>query len=285
MKLQNSCLSIEVSEQGAELTSLISSNGRQWLWQGDESSWPGQSPVLFPIVGVLKNGETLIKNKAYQMSCHGFAHSRAFDLIRSDKNSLEYLLVSDESTKKLYPWGFELCIRYTISESELCVNYSVKNTDVENIFFCLGAHPGFALEENMDDYYLEFPQAESSETHLVAPNGTIRNATAPCLSGKTLALKDELFFENALILKDLQSSSLQLISKNREQDSLGFSWKGFSSLGIWSLEKAGFICFEPWNGHGDMENTDGDFLSKPDLVSLGPEQSYECSWTVRLPKT
>ena len=283
MRLKNNYLSIDVCEQGAELTSLLSAGGRQWLWQGDKASWPGQSPVLFPIIGVLRDGETLIKDQLYQMPCHGFAHSNPFDVVASGEDFLEFVLSSSVSSKQLYPWDFELRIRYTISGSTLRVDYSVKNTDVENIFFCLGAHPGFALEEKMNDYYLEFPQAESSETHLVAPNGMIRNSTAACLSGNKLDLDDELFIANALIFKDLKSTSLQLIAKNSAQEALEFSWQGFSSLGIWSLEEASFICLEPWNGHGDMENTDGNFLSKPDLLSLAPGQNYECSWSVNLP--
>jgi galactose mutarotase-like enzyme len=284
MKLKNSRFSIDVSEQGAELISLLSSDGYQWLWQGDEASWPGQSPVLFPIVGVLRNGETFIKDKVYQMPCHGFARSKTFSLLEASEAILKFGLSSDESTKQFYPWDFELRISYSISESNLRVHYSVKNTDSEKIFFCLGAHPGFALKEKMNDYYLEFPQTESSETHLVASNGTIRNTTAPCLSGVRLDLKDELFFANALIFKDLQSTSLQLILKSKPKEALKFSWQGFSSLGIWSLEKAPFICFEPWNGHGDMEDTDGQFSSKSDLLSLDPGQRYECSWSVSLPE-
>ena len=284
MILENKQISIMVSSLGAELQSLKSSVGREFLWQGNQASWPGQSPVLFPIVGVLKDGKTLIKNREFAMSCHGFAAQLEFTLIDRGDDFLEYQLCPDDKTHQSYPWDFKLTIRYELKASELRVLYRVENTDKENIYFCLGAHPGFALHDQtqMTDYSLVFEKPESSETHLVAPQGLIRNETSPCLNGEVLELKDELFFNNALIFKDLKSTSVELKAQGLTLPSLKFSWQNFSSLGIWSLKDAGFICLEPWNGHGDMEDSDGRLVSKPDLLSLAPAQKFQCSWSVEV---
>ncbi len=47
-------LSAAVSSEGAQLMSLVH-DGVEYLWQGDERWWPRRAPVLFPIVGALRN--------------------------------------------------------------------------------------------------------------------------------------------------------------------------------------------------------------------------------------
>ena len=53
-QMENAFAHVEVDELGAQLHSLRRrKDGYEYLWQGDPAIWPGQAPILFPIVGSL----------------------------------------------------------------------------------------------------------------------------------------------------------------------------------------------------------------------------------------
>ena len=55
MRIANNYLAAEISPLGAELQSITSRDGANWLWHGDAQWWTGRAPLLFPVVG--KSGE------------------------------------------------------------------------------------------------------------------------------------------------------------------------------------------------------------------------------------
>ena len=67
--VQSKDLRITVSDSGAELMSIEDIlTGKQYLWHGDAAYWGRRSPVLFPIVGSLKDKEYKYNGKSYPMS-------------------------------------------------------------------------------------------------------------------------------------------------------------------------------------------------------------------------
>ena len=62
-RIANQHLTVEVSSLGAEMQSLRSSDGRDWLWSGDAAFWTGRSPILFPIVGKAPGNRLTIDGK------------------------------------------------------------------------------------------------------------------------------------------------------------------------------------------------------------------------------
>ena len=56
-------LKIKTKKKGAELTS-IQHNGKEMLFDG-KTYWNRQSPILFPIVGQIKNSKTEIEGQIY----------------------------------------------------------------------------------------------------------------------------------------------------------------------------------------------------------------------------
>ena len=65
MRIGNDEMSVEVSPLGAEMQAVATSDGRNWLWNGDAAFWGGRSPVLFPMVGKAPNDKVTIEGKAY----------------------------------------------------------------------------------------------------------------------------------------------------------------------------------------------------------------------------
>ena len=61
-------LRITINQQGAELSRILSKeNGHEYLWNADERYWKRSAPVLFPIVGSLKNGKVTVDGQDYYM--------------------------------------------------------------------------------------------------------------------------------------------------------------------------------------------------------------------------
>ena len=54
--IQNTCMSVTVHEQGAQLWSILSSDGTQYLWQGDPKYWADRALTIFPYVARLWQG-------------------------------------------------------------------------------------------------------------------------------------------------------------------------------------------------------------------------------------
>ncbi|MEC9490594.1 MAG: aldose 1-epimerase family protein, partial [Halanaerobiales bacterium] len=160
-KLENKEIKIKVDTQGAQLQKLIlKKDEKNYLWHGDSKFWGRRAPVLFPIVGRLKNDEYQYNNQKYQMTQHGFARDNEFELVDQGKNYLIYTFEENKETLEKYPFQFKLKIKYAIQANSLLITYQVINQDQKDMFFSIGAHPAFYWpledDEKKEDYYLEF---------------------------------------------------------------------------------------------------------------------------------
>ncbi|MDQ6904278.1 MAG: aldose 1-epimerase family protein, partial [Bacteroidota bacterium] len=159
IKISNDRLSVIINEKGAELQS-IQLNGLEYLWQADAKYWAKHSPVLFPIIGELKDGKYIFDNKEYQLSRHGFARDKIFTAEKIPGEAVTFSLQSDEQTLSVYPFKFLFSLQYKIKNSGLSCTYIIKNIDDKEMYFSVGAHPAFRvpLNENLqyNDYKLRF---------------------------------------------------------------------------------------------------------------------------------
>ena len=161
IQLNNDLLSISIKEKGAELCSLVDLETKvEHIWQADPVVWGRHAPVLFPIVGQVENNLYDVDGITYQLTQHGFARDRVFSLIQHSETLAKFELVWDQETLSKYPYQFKLFITYELRDNELIVRYEVLNEDQQEIYFSIGAHPGFSCpfyeSENIEDYHLEF---------------------------------------------------------------------------------------------------------------------------------
>ena len=147
-------LKIKTVKKGAELVS-VKANDIEKMHDG-ESFWNRHSPVLFPIVGKLKDGKTIIEGNEYEMGQHGFARDMEFEEI--GENS--YVLKANDETKAKYPYDFELYISYEVHKNKVVTKYRVVNKDSKTMYFGLGGHPAYACEYGSGKYRLEFEDIE-----------------------------------------------------------------------------------------------------------------------------
>lgn len=276
--ISNSKLTAQIKHLGAELCSLKNNTNTEFVWNGNPEFWGKHSPVLFPIVGTLKNNTYSIDNKEYKLSRHGFARDMEFELIKKEVNSVTFALKSSEKTLKLYPFKFELHIVYTLKEMGLIIQYVVINSNNTEMPFSIGAHPAFSLTGNFEEYAIEFEQEESLNYFLLE-NDLVSNTTQKLeTNNKKITLSYRLFDADALVFKILKSNSLSILKNSEPLFKINF--EGFPNLGIWTKNNAPFICIEPWYGYSDTSESTGDLFEKEGIQILEANTIFKTTFSI-----
>lgn len=277
--LKNNEISATINSFGAELVSLIKGE-TNYIWTVDTNYWNKTSPVLFPIVGRLKNDSYSYKDKEYHLNRHGFARENEFEVVLQNETEVVFSFSSNEETLKVYPFIFELQIIYTLTTTGLLIAYKVINKSVDRMPFSIGAHPAFAMTQNFEDYTLAFPKEEIFESYLLE-NELFSGKTKTIPSkGNTIPLSYDLFAEDALVFKHLKSSEITVLYKNEPYFKI--NCKGFPYLGIWTKANAPFLCLEPWFGHADEKNTTGNIEEKAGVQKIDAKATFECQFSIEV---
>lgn len=281
-------LKIQTKKSGAELTS-IQYNGKEMLFQGTQVLdsngniyWKRQAPILFPIVGQLKNSQTQIEDKIYEMSQHGFARDMKFEEISKTENEHHYMLKYNEETLKKYPYKFELNIIYEVIEDILTVTYKVKNIDNKTIYFGLGGHPAFNCDYSNGEYEIVFSENEDKIEFLKLKNGLIDTEKAQnILQDNKICLKKDTFDNDAVIMKNLKSNKVILQNHETNQKILEFDFTGFPYLALWSKKGAPFVCIEPWQNTADRIDSTQIYKDKENIIELLKNKEFECKYSIK----
>lgn len=283
--IQNEILSVTINEKGAELNNIYHKKYQlEYLWDADPAFWAKRSPVLFPVIGTLKNNTYFFEGKAYELGRHGFARERLFSVWEQTDESVSFSLVSDPDTLDKFPFKFQFIVKYSLRQNLLEVAYEVKNHSETNIYFSVGGHPAFKVPliegTDYEDYYLEFNSLENAGRWPISKDGLIEAEPLPMLNNTNrLFLTKSLFLKDALVFKDLLSSQVSLKS-DRTLHGLNFDFTGFPYLGIWAAPNANFVCIEPWCGIADSVDSDQQLTNKEGIVELRPEELFTRSWKV-----
>ena len=279
------------SRLGAELTSF-KLDGVEKLHQGqdciDENGriyWKRHFPVLFPIVGKLKQNKTIINGRTYEMNQHGFARDMDFEPITKLDNFHSYVLKSNASTLVKYPFEFALYVTYRTDGNKLTTIYKIVNEGDNNMPFGIGGHPAFKIDRDdlkNGEYYLEFEQDEEKIHFLYLVDGLIGTEYAKnvMLDKRKLPINPHSFDNDALIMKGLTSHGISLKKKSGDKTLLTMDFDGFPYLAVWSKPGAPFICIEPWYSTADTVKSSGVFTQKTDLITLAPKNEIECRYIV-----
>lgn len=278
--ISNSELTATINTFGAELTSLKNNSNREYIWEGNPDYWGKHSPILFPIVGSLKNDCYNYNNTTYHLPRHGFAREMEFDVVEKTDDKAVFSLKQSPITLAKYPFQFELQISYTLTHSVLKIGFKVINNNEVSMPFSIGAHPAFAIPNDFENYELLF---EKSENLVVSKleNDLISNSsyTLP-LENNRLPLNYPLFENDALIFKTLASKSVT-IAENKIPF-LKVHFTDFPSLGIWTKTQAPFVCIEPWIGYADTIENNGNLEEKEGFQILGVYQTFETNYLIEI---
>lgn len=276
--IKNDRLTAQINPKGAELNSL-KKDGKEYIWEGNPVFWGKHSPILFPIVGTLKNNSFSYDNKEYELSRHGFARDNDFIVSEVTDTNATFSFSSSEETLKVYPFQFELKIMYSLEEDLLKVKYVVINKNNHKMPFSIGGHPAFSLPKNFEDYSLEFEKEETLISYSLQDDLLSDKTETFKLNKKQLPLNYSLFEKDALIFKKLKSKSITILED--EKPLLKISFNDFPNLGIWTKNKAPFLCIEPWFGYSDTMESSGLIAEKEGIVLLGENKTFEAFFEIK----
>lgn len=281
--LRNRELTAVLQPRGAELSSVVcGQSGFEYMWQADPEVWGRHAPVLFPIVGRLNGGVYRYQGGVYPLDGHGFARDCLFQTVEQSDERVVFALGDSPETRAVYPFRFVLRISYTLEGRALTVDYTVTNPGEAALFFSIGAHPGFRCPmgdgAEPGDYVIEFDQPERAARWMVNSDGLFEGAEAAYLDdAREIVYTPDLFNQDALVFKGLRSGLVSLHARKTGRR-VTVECGGWPYLGIWSKPGgAPFICIEPWYGHADYADFQGDLTEKEGIQALGTGEEFTCS--------
>jgi galactose mutarotase-like enzyme len=276
LKIASTSLSAEVSTTGAELQNLCDADGRSLQWNGDPAVWSGRAPILFPVIGMLQGGGYRLDGHFYAMPKHGFARHAVFEVVEHSEHHALLRLEASDATRAAYPFAFRLDIAFGFVDHGLCVVATVFNHDVRPMPASFGFHPAFRwplpFGAARADHVIAFAHDQHVSIRRLDAEGFLRpGAHANPIVGDTLALRDDLFVDDALIVDGLAHRQVRYGAP--DGPGLVVRFDDFPTLGVWTRPGAPFICIEPWQGYADPVGWDGDFRDKPGVVMIEAGES------------
>lgn len=289
VELSNQYLTVNLHPKGAEIISIVGNQDHiNYMWKRDACQWANSAPILFPIVGAIKNDTCRIDGKEYHMTQHGFARHNEFEIKNQSQTEVTFTLVSNDEIIKQYPFLFELNVTYKLVENTLTCLINVKNKDHQTIYFQVGGHPAFACpfmeNESSNDYYVEFAEYETRNQKVidVAKRG-MSHVQLPFFDHeKRFFVRQQLFNNDAIVIKDFKSENISIKSLNH-QKSIVFHMQGFDHVGLWTAKHVGgLLAIEPWIGHADYVDFDGEFKEKESCVALDTDKEFNVQFAVEI---
>lgn len=165
------------------------------------------------------------------------------------------------------------------------MSFEVTNTGDELLPASVGAHPAFNWSLDPDQtkqaYRLTFADNESSPIRRLKDGLLLPTLQPTPIEGRTLALTERLFDDDAVILDRPASPSVRYAAERGP--AIEMSWQGFNELGIWSKPGgAPFLCIEPWHGIASPIDFDDEFTDKPGVMLIEPGAKRTLSYQVDL---
>ena len=285
--LENERFRVEINEFGAELTRFTSKkDGTEYVWKGDPAAWKRHAPILFPIVGRLKDKTYTVDGKPYEITQHGFGRDLEWQAQKISGTCAEFTLTPSEYTKKMYPWDFICTVRYTLDGNALKKEHIVKNTSDSVMYYEVGGHDAYTLcwedGEKITDYYVEFEGTDALSRIATDENVmlTADRVSVPLTDGR-LPISRELFANDAVMTEGLPFRTATIAStKNRRRVTMDFT--NFDYFAVWSPYKdfeVPFVCLEPWSTLPDGNHLDHAIEHKQGIRKLHPNESETLTFT------
>ena len=286
--LRNSEMEVQVSSKGGELVSLRDTEQTEYIWIGDATYWKRHAPQLFPCIGRLTNNQYRMDGALHEMGQHGFLRDYELTKVEESETSLHLQLQSDASTRQLYDREWIVDIFYTLCGKTLSVKFQVRNCDTRTMRFGYGIHPGFNVPLNpalrFEDYQLDFHEASTPKQMELTERYTISGGMHDYAleEGRYLPLRHSLFDHDAIILKDMPHTVT--IGSPKDAKKLTVAFPDMPYLGVWHAPQtdAPFVCIEPWSSLPSTDGVIDEFETKPDFITVEPEETYTNRWSISI---
>ncbi|MGS2779218.1 aldose 1-epimerase family protein [Robertmurraya sp. GLU-23] len=287
--VENEWLKVGIDSHGAEVRKVKhKKNGLDYMWTGDNKYWGRVSPVLFPIVGRLKDDQYQIDGQTYKMSQHGFLRDVEFNVLEQTATNATFIFESAGRFREVYPYEFQAIIRYMLEDDSLIVHWEIVNENEKEMHFSIGAHPAFKIplleNETIEDYRLHFTPAEDKSVMEYELQNSLLHEKGSVYDIEMLPLTNSLFAHDALVFSNIDK--ITLVS-NKSSHGVEVMFENFPFVGIWSkyIDEDGsiapFVCIEPWYGVADTYDTSGNFSEKFGNNMLEPGNTFHTEYSMR----
>ena len=240
-------------EKGATVISLCSNGTEMFYFDKDNIDSPERPrcgiPFLFPVFGRTP------EDSIYPMEIHGFGHTSVWTVLEYKEDSLKLELVSNESTRLVYPFEFRVELIFTIKDGCLNIHQIYENTGEKDMPYAFGFHPYFAVKPTevfvkvnadleMDMITGKPSPYDGHPVNIVFPEG------APESGGFFLQAKKEaiLFTEEKELHMEFDDN--------------------FNRIVLWAVNGKDFLCVEPINSSPNG-------LVTGDCYTLAPNEKKE----------
>ncbi|MCC8067176.1 MAG: aldose 1-epimerase family protein [Clostridiales bacterium] len=305
--IKNEYLTVTASDAGAELQSVRSADGTEYLWQADPAIWSGKAPNLFPYIARMTKETYTLDGKQFHMKIHGLLKYHTLSLESPvcetscdgndqtksgapclDSTYMTFRLDSNADLKEQYPFDFTYRITYTLEGKKLLITTSVENKGDERMYFAVGGHPGFCvpMEDGLsfEDYYLEFDRP--SHPYRVGFTDTCfltgQDALYPLEQDRRIPLRHDLFDHDAVVLK--HAPKTVTIASDKGKRSVTVHYPDFTYIGFWHMpeKEAPYVCVEPWTSLPSRDGIIEDLSCQSDLIGLDGHSTYKNTWTIEI---
>lgn len=223
----------------------------------------GGIPILFPICGNLPDNTYTYEGKQYILKQHGFARDLPWDVtneVTHDLVSLTLTLKSNDQTRAVYPFDFQLAFTYQLQGNTLEIQQRYTNLSTAPMPFSSGFHPYFVTsDKNQLEFEIPASEYQDQITKEVHP-----------FSGNFDMNQDEL----DLAFRQITSTTASITDRGRSlKIALNYS-DFYSTLVFWTVKGKDFYCLEPWSAPRNALNTGEN------LTYLAPGDTFEASFQI-----
>ncbi|MBO1351200.1 MAG: aldose epimerase [Hormoscilla sp. GUM202] len=210
----------------------------------------GGIPILFPICGNLADNRYIHLGKEYTLKQHGFARELPWEItdrVTNDLASLTVELNSNDRTREVYPFDFNVQFTYQLKGDTLEIKQRYENRSTSPMPFSTGFHPYFLVYDK-SKLAVEIPGDRYQEK-----------------GSQELHHFDGVFDFNQdeidVAFRNLTSKSARVTDKSRQLQ-LTVTWDdNYSTLVFWTVKGKDFYCLEPWTGPRNALNTGENLIT------------------------
>ncbi|MBR6694413.1 MAG: hypothetical protein IKL62_05650 [Clostridia bacterium] len=270
--IKNEFFTVTASSYGAHLQSMLSSDGIEVIFQGDDK-WKGKSPNIFPIIGTFDSRKYTFEGREYPYPCHGVAPTNEYEVSIHTETELEFKLTDNEETRKIYPFSFEFYINYKLEGDKLIYTARAVNTDTRPMYCETGTHTGFSVARSFKGAKLVF---DSPEKDYTVKNNDPKKCGARFIDENgELPLSDWLFETGAVTIGNINSGSVTL-EREDSNYSVVVGLGNYPVLSLWSVPEASYVCIEPWSCESSHYAKTEELTEQIgiDIVAPGEAMSY-----------
>lgn len=289
--LENEFLRVAINEFGAELTSIVrKSDQSEYVWNADPAFWGKHAPLLFPIIGRLKDQEYTLDGTTYEITRHGFARDKEFTVVQASDTCVELSLSADAYTKAMYPYDFTFTIRYSLDGKTLKKEHIVQNDSNHTMYYEIGGHDAYMLsfdDAALSDYYLEFEGIDALDVIDCDADVMLMQShhAVPLKDGRLYLSRETFSKDNTLMLDRLPVHRCTLGCLSHSQKVI-MEFPEIDYFAVWSPYKPDcdvpFICLEPWSTLPDCAYLGKELEKKVGIRTVAAGRSETLSFRVTI---